>query len=279
MLVVQSAVSKIGTKYKQHGKVVKGKHTGRPRKTSKRQDRKLQAMSPKQEMHNKTNEKRMGGNWSQQSKWIKGSETLICFIQRGLDVSMHLLRTLFLRCNSRIISVSTLTLRAHRPQTCLISPRIGGQVLIFHGQNQWFHSAPRLDSSQDKGDHQIPSLHTGNSEKSKDTSSVTDAPVPIDDTDPLQDKSIGLVQRFKKTFRQYGKVMVTVHVLTSSVWLGTFYYAAVKGINVVPFLEWVGLPESIVNILKNSESGNVLTAYALYKFPALDSAQLPDMTN
>ncbi|XP_069587103.1 protein FAM210A [Ranitomeya imitator] len=178
---------------------------------------------------------------------------------------MHLLRTLFLRCNSRIISVSTLTLRAHRPQTCLISPRIGGQVLIFHGQNQWFHSAPRLDSSQDKGDHQIPSLHTGNSEKSKDTSSVTDAPVPIDDTDPLQDKSIGLVQRFKKTFRQYGKVMVTVHVLTSSVWLGTFYYAAVKGINVVPFLEWVGLPESIVNILKNSESGNVLTAYALYK--------------
>jgi len=28
-------------KYKQNGKVVKGKHTGRPRKTSKHQDRKL----------------------------------------------------------------------------------------------------------------------------------------------------------------------------------------------------------------------------------------------
>lgn len=38
-----------------------------------------------------------------------------------------------------------------------------------------------------------------------------------------------------------------------------------RGINVVPFLEFVGLPESIVGILKNSESGNVLTAYALYK--------------
>ncbi|XP_073535076.1 protein FAM210A [Phyllobates terribilis] len=178
---------------------------------------------------------------------------------------MHLLRTLYLRCNSRIISIYTLTLRAHRPQTCLFSPRIGCQVLMFHGQNQWFHSAPRHDSSQDKGDHQIPSLHASDSEKSKDISSAADAPVPIDETDPLQDKSIGLVQRFKKTFKQYGKVMVTVHVLTSSVWLGTFYYAAVKGINVVPFLEWVGLPESIVNILKNSESGNVLTAYALYK--------------
>uniref|UniRef100_A0A3B5B7H8 Transposase Tc1-like domain-containing protein n=1 Tax=Stegastes partitus TaxID=144197 RepID=A0A3B5B7H8_9TELE len=40
----QSAVSKIWTKYKQHGKVVKGKHTGRPRKTSKCQDRKLKAI-------------------------------------------------------------------------------------------------------------------------------------------------------------------------------------------------------------------------------------------
>uniref|UniRef100_A0A3Q0RED3 Transposase Tc1-like domain-containing protein n=1 Tax=Amphilophus citrinellus TaxID=61819 RepID=A0A3Q0RED3_AMPCI len=40
----QTAVSKTWTKYKQHGKVVKGKHTGRPRKTSKRQDRKLKAI-------------------------------------------------------------------------------------------------------------------------------------------------------------------------------------------------------------------------------------------
>ncbi|CAJ0940514.1 unnamed protein product [Ranitomeya imitator] len=40
----QSAVPKIWAKYKQHGKFVKGKHTGRPRKTSKLQDRKLKAI-------------------------------------------------------------------------------------------------------------------------------------------------------------------------------------------------------------------------------------------
>ncbi len=40
----QSAVSKIWCKYKQNGKVTKGKHTSRPRKTSKRQDRKLKAI-------------------------------------------------------------------------------------------------------------------------------------------------------------------------------------------------------------------------------------------
>ncbi|KPP60654.1 hypothetical protein Z043_121323 [Scleropages formosus] len=85
------------------------------------------------------------------------------------------------------------------------------------------------------------------------------------DHDPLQDKSMGLFQRFKKTFKQYGKVMIPVHLVTSTVWFGTFYYSAMKGVNVVPFLEFIGLPEKIVNILKNSQGGNALTAYAMYK--------------
>ncbi|CAL8247893.1 unnamed protein product [Lota lota] len=85
------------------------------------------------------------------------------------------------------------------------------------------------------------------------------------DIDPLQDKSIGLIQRFKKTFKQYGKVMIPVHLVTSSIWFGTFYYAAMKGVNVVPFLELIGLPESIVGLLRNSSSGYALTAYAMYK--------------
>lgn len=83
--------------------------------------------------------------------------------------------------------------------------------------------------------------------------------------DPLLDKSIGLVQRFKKTFKQYGKVMIPVHLLTSSVWFGTFYYAAMKGVNVVPFLEYVGFPDRLVKLLENSQSGYALTAYAMYK--------------
>ncbi|XP_054636849.1 uncharacterized protein C18orf19 homolog A [Dunckerocampus dactyliophorus] len=86
-----------------------------------------------------------------------------------------------------------------------------------------------------------------------------------EEVDPLQDKSIGLVQRFKKTFKQYGKVMIPVHLLTSSVWFGTFYYAAMKGVNVVPFLEMIGVPESLVGLLKDSSSGYALTAYAMYK--------------
>uniref|UniRef100_A0A9J8BHI6 Family with sequence similarity 210 member Aa n=4 Tax=Cyprinus carpio TaxID=7962 RepID=A0A9J8BHI6_CYPCA len=86
-----------------------------------------------------------------------------------------------------------------------------------------------------------------------------------EDPDPLQDKSIGLMQRFKKTFKQYGKVMIPVHLLTSTVWFGTFYYAAMKGVSLVPFLEYVGFPDKVVKLLENSQSGYALTAYAMFK--------------
>lgn len=101
------------------------------------------------------------------------------------------------------------------------------------------------------------------------------APDPAE-VDPLQDKSIGLFQRFKRTFKQYGKVMIPVHLVTSSVWFGTFYYAAMKGVNVVPFLEMIGLPESLVGLLRDSSSGYALTAYAMYKIatPARYTATL-----
>lgn len=100
------------------------------------------------------------------------------------------------------------------------------------------------------------------------SSKATGHGVPSDqkeEADPLQDKSISLYQRFKRTFRQYGKVLIPVHLITSGVWFGTFYYAAIKGVNVIPFLELIGLPDSVVNILKNSQSGNALTAYAMFK--------------
>ncbi|XP_066530717.1 uncharacterized protein C18orf19 homolog A [Hoplias malabaricus] len=87
----------------------------------------------------------------------------------------------------------------------------------------------------------------------------------LPDLDPLQDKSIGLVQRFKKTFKQYGKVMIPVHLVTSSLWFGAFYYSAMRGVNLVPFLEYVGFPDRFVKLLENSQSGYALTAYAMYK--------------
>ncbi|KAJ8273453.1 hypothetical protein GJAV_G00101790 [Gymnothorax javanicus] len=85
------------------------------------------------------------------------------------------------------------------------------------------------------------------------------------EADPLQDTSVSLAERFKRTFKQYGKVMIPVHILTSSMWFGMFYYAAMKGVNVVPFLEMIGCPEKMVDLLRHSQGGYALTAYAICK--------------
>lgn len=42
-------------------------------------------------------------------------------------------------------------------------------------------------------------------------------------------------------------------------------FLPLRGVNVVPFLEMIGLPESLVGLLRNSSSGYALTAYAMYK--------------
>lgn len=78
-------------------------------------------------------------------------------------------------------------------------------------------------SSQPAGTpHRLPSS------AATDTAKQSPGEADASDPDPLQDKSISLVQRFKKTFKQYGKVMIPVHLLTSTVWFGAFYYAAMK---------------------------------------------------
>ncbi|XP_029919909.1 uncharacterized protein C18orf19 homolog A-like isoform X2 [Myripristis murdjan] len=86
------------------------------------------------------------------------------------------------------------------------------------------------------------------------------------DLDPLQDGSLGLVSRFKRTLQQYGKVLIPVHLITSAAWFTCFYQAAANGMDVVPLLQNIpGFPEKILNLLENSHSGCTLTAYALYK--------------
>ncbi|KAF4530421.1 hypothetical protein B566_EDAN018427, partial [Ephemera danica] len=39
-------------------------------------------------------------------------------------------------------------------------------------------------------------------------------------------KNLGLFQRFKKMYRDYWYVLIPVHLATSAVWVGIFYYLA-----------------------------------------------------
>ena len=43
---------------------------------------------------------------------------------------------------------------------------------------------------------------------------------------PNSDKKPGIVQRFKDAYKEYGKILIGVHLVTSIGWFGGFYYMA-----------------------------------------------------
>lgn len=110
-----------------------------------------------------------------------------------------------------------------------------------HLRKQWLHlpAVQCLATQRNLLDAQPPQLGVLRQERWEQdilskrvlSSSATSRDSPSEkkeEQDPLQDKSISLYQRFKKTFRQYGKVLIPVHLITSGIWFGTFYYAAIK---------------------------------------------------
>jgi len=49
-----------------------------------------------------------------------------------------------------------------------------------------------------------------------------------DKTETTKESSPGLFRRFHQTYKQHGKILICVHFVTSAVWAGAFYYAAVR---------------------------------------------------
>jgi len=49
-----------------------------------------------------------------------------------------------------------------------------------------------------------------------------------DKTETTKESSPGLFRRFHQTYKKHGKILVCVHLMTSAVWAGAFYYAAVR---------------------------------------------------
>ena len=57
------------------------------------------------------------------------------------------------------------------------------------------------------------SVNDGNAVKTEDKAVVDEA-------------KLSVFQRFKKAYKEHAKILVAVHLVTSSVWFGSFYYAA-----------------------------------------------------
>ncbi|KAJ8303552.1 hypothetical protein KUTeg_019948 [Tegillarca granosa] len=83
--------------------------------------------------------------------------------------------------------------------------------------------------------------------------------------DKTEDKPLSIFQRFKKAYKEHGKILVCVHIATSTVWFGSFYYAAKTGFDIVPLLEKWNFSETVIKPFKSSGLGNIAVAYLMYK--------------
>ncbi|XP_060872231.1 protein FAM210A [Metopolophium dirhodum] len=86
-------------------------------------------------------------------------------------------------------------------------------------------------------------------------------PPPSDD-----DKSQSIFQRFKNMAKKYWYIVLPVHLVTSTVWFGSFYFIA-SICDVAALLEKLGIPDYIIDKVRdgNSWTSYLVIAYGLYK--------------
>nr|XP_022903172.1 protein FAM210A-like isoform X1 [Onthophagus taurus]XP_022910468.1 protein FAM210A-like isoform X1 [Onthophagus taurus] len=85
------------------------------------------------------------------------------------------------------------------------------------------------------------------------------------DKEVLNQKKLGLFQKFKQMYRDYWYVLVPVHIVTSIGWFGSFYYMAKSGIDIVAIMENWHISETLISPLRDSSMGYIAVSYALYK--------------
>uniref|UniRef100_A0A8C4QQD7 Family with sequence similarity 210 member Ab n=1 Tax=Eptatretus burgeri TaxID=7764 RepID=A0A8C4QQD7_EPTBU len=154
-------------------------------------------------------------------------------------------------------------LRAHR---LLLSP-VSISTRLSHRTTLVLPLRPRRHTTRRilRGSSWNVTLACGVAQDARDSGKVEVQSDQVEEKDPLHDPSLSIFQRFHKTFKQYGIVMAWVHCFTSAIWFGTFYYAAAKGVSIVPILQEVRVPTWMVDYLRESQGGNVVSAYVLYK--------------
>ncbi|XP_045459137.1 uncharacterized protein C18orf19 homolog A [Melitaea cinxia] len=74
-----------------------------------------------------------------------------------------------------------------------------------------------------------------------------------------------LIKRFKQMYKDYWYVLLPVHMTTSAIWFGGFYYCVRSGVDVISLLESIGISDKLLNPLKDSSAGYFALALALYK--------------
>ncbi|XP_005092101.1 protein FAM210A [Aplysia californica] len=170
------------------------------------------------------------------------------------------------------------------------SPTRDSSVRHIHGHKILLLQLPTVENScfisQQRGIHRQINKKHGNSQTPKNSSaSKNSSPrgqtrqdsskaTPDQEKSPSSETSaagsdtpekLTLYQRFKKTYKEHGKVLIAVHLFTSSIWFGSFYTAARCGIDIVPYLESWNLSEKIISPFRSGGLGDLALAYLMYK--------------
>lgn len=66
------------------------------------------------------------------------------------------------------------------------------------------------------------------SQKNVDKSSEKEKELPASVIPGEEFANLGLIARFKKMYKEYWYILVPVHLVTSAVWFGSFYYASTR---------------------------------------------------
>lgn len=95
---------------------------------------------------------------------------------------------------------------------------------------------------------------------------TTTPPTSTPPPPPDDDKSQSIFQRFKNMAKKYWYIVLPVHLVTSTVWFGSFYFIA-SICDVPALLEKLGIPKYFIDKVRdgNSWTSYLVIAYGLYK--------------
>lgn len=133
-------------------------------------------------------------------------------------------------------------------------------VLVFSRQTEWLYGSSSLKyecahtfATASQSDDTLKSVV-----KSSHSDSISGMEVTS------KEEKLSTFQKMKQMYKEHGKVVILVHLVTSAVWFGSFYYIVHVGIDTMPILEKL-FSEKYINPLRNSSLGDVALTVLMYK--------------
>lgn len=102
-------------------------------------------------------------------------------------------------------------------------------------------------------------ISLANFSDSKQPPASTEAP----ENQPQEKMSV--FKKMKQLTKDYWYILVPVHLITSAFWIALCYAAAKYGLDVIKIMEYLNFSEYYLDMVRNSNAGNLAVAYTFYK--------------